>query len=170
MERETLAASNDADKAWEAAVVYYIAAEAKGNADAAYKRALHRYRSGLSLEVGYESHLWKAAKKRHKKALIDYVYNYDEFKVRTITRSAWKTQRQQQCRLFKCCKYLSSGDCPDTYARWTLGTCYIDGVKAKKNIRKGVEIRDRVLEIGEIDEASRHRMIASQEYYKSLIR
>ena len=164
VEALTFALTKDEDKAWEAAEPYYSYAEFRGHADAAY-RCAQRAESFFGVgEFIYALHLERAVKYGHKQAIHDYVYKYDEFKSKTITKDAWKRQKCQEKLYFQCCQKLA--DEGDSHALWKLGTCYLFGTGVKKDRPKGVVIRDQAMKQWDIDDDALEKLTAIQDYFK----
>ena len=163
IEELTLVVSGDIAKAWEAAEPYYNAARSKGHAKAFYRLALHWGETGHS-EFAYSYYLEGAAKRGYMPAVRDFVNYYEEFKVKTITRDAWKRKRRQERILFSCGKLLTDGK--DPHAMWKWGTCYLLGTGVKADASKGLAIRDRALALWDLDEDSKAVLVAEQKFYK----
>lgn len=154
IEDRTLAETGDEEAAWYAAEPYYDAARLKNNKDAWFRYAEYAY-SNEWIEFVYAYQLGKAAKLGHKQAIHDYVYKYDEFKAKTITKDAYKEKKRQEKLYFRCCKALAAEG--DLYALWELGTCFSLGCGVKKDLSKAIQLKEEVLERGEFTEEERSR-------------
>lgn len=165
VEELTLIMTGDPDKAWDAAEPYYNSARFKGFAKAYYRIAMRWGRNDHS-EFLYGHYLEGAAKRGYLPAVQKYVMHYEEFKVKTITKDAWKRKRKQEKVYFHCCKILAEAKNPD--AMWDLGTCYLFGTGVKKDAAKGLLIRDRAIEDGTMDENRKATLIAIQSFFKSI--
>ena len=164
VEELTLIMTGDTDKAWDAAEPYYNAARSKGFAKAYYRIAM-RWGQNDHSEFIYGHYLEGAAKRGYMPAVQDFVEYYEEFKVKTITKDAWKRKRKQEKVYFHCCKILAEAKDPD--ALWNLGTCYLFGTGVKKDAAKGLLIRDCAIENGVMDEDRKATLIAIQNTFKS---
>jgi len=164
IEALTYAMTHDAEKAWDAAEPYYRYAEFRGHADAAYRYVQHTEQEFGVGEFIYSLHLERAVRNGHRQAIHDFVYNYDEFKPKTITKDVWKRKRRLERLYFRCWKALSEEG--DSHALWELGTCYLFGTGVKKNPTKGVVIRDQAMSQWELDDDERERLTAIQNYFK----
>lgn len=164
VEALTLALTKDEDKAWEAAEPYYRYAEFRGHAEAAYRYAQHEEQNYGVGEFGYSLHLERAVKNGHKQAIHDFVYKYDEFKPKTITKDSWSRKRRTEKLFFQCCKTLAEEG--DIHALWELGTCYLFGTGVKKDRTKGVVIRDQAMKQMDLDDDELEKMTAIQDFFK----
>ena len=165
LEELALVMTGDAEKAWEIAEPYYDVAKQKGYAKAFYRLAMHWEDSDLP-EFKYAYYLEGAAKRRYMPAVRDFVNRYDEIKVQMITRNAWRIKRRQDKVFFQSCKLLSKRDDPN--ALWELGTCYLLGTGVRQDECKGLIIRDRALELWDLDEESKENLAEVQRIYKLL--
>ena len=166
VEELTLVLTDDQDKAWEAAQPYYDSAKSKGHAKAYYRIAM-RWAQDDRSEFLYGHYLEEAAKRGYLPAVQDFVKYYDEFKVRTITKDAWKRKHSQEKLFFRCCKILADNN--DTIAMWEMGTCYLLGTGVKKDVAKGLYIRDCAIEKGHFSPESKERLIETQNEFKNAV-
>ena len=164
VEALTYALTGDREEAWNTAEPYYQYARIKGHPDAAYRYVQYAEAFSGADEFLYASYLERAVRCGHKQAIHDYVYRYDEFKVKTISRDAWKTQQRQEKLYFRCCKALAEAGDPD--ALWRLGTCYLSGTGVKEDDAKGLILRDRAMAQWELDEEQREKLTAIQDLFK----
>jgi len=149
VEDRVLQETNDAEKAWKAAEAYYDAASFKGNADAWYRKGVQSL-TRFDPEFAYADLLTKAANHGHKQAIRDYVYRYEEFRARTITKNAYRKMKEQEKTFFQCCKILTIEG--DLYAQWELAECYLYGSGVKEDRKKAIEIMKDVMSKGEFSE------------------
>ncbi len=152
IEERVMQEINDDEKAWEAAEPYYDAARLEGQADALYRKALQSL-TYLDPEFGYARYLTEAANRGHEQAIRDYVYRYEEFQAKTITKHAYRDKLKQEKTLFKCCGLLAEEG--DLYAQWILAKCYLLGTGTKKDRIKGIELMKDALEKGNYNEEER---------------
>ena len=164
IEALTYAMTHDAEKAWDAAEPYYRYAEYRGHADAAYRYVQHIEREFGVGEFIYSLHLERAARNGQRQGIHDFVYKYDEFKPKTITKDVWKRQQRLEKLYYKCCKVLSEEG--DSHALWKLGTCYLFGTGVKQDRAKGVIIRDQAMKQWDLDDDELERLTAIQNYFK----
>lgn len=149
IEEQVLQETQDAEKAWEDAEPFYNTASFKGNADAWYRRAeksLERY----SPEIAYADFLTKAANLGNEQAIHDYVYHYDEFCLKMITKDAYRKKMKQEKTLFRCCKKLA--DKGNLEAQWKLADCYYFGMGVKKDQKTAIDLMKDVLRRGDFDD------------------
>lgn len=165
VEELTLIMTGDPEKAWDAAEPYYTAARSKGFAKAYYRIAM-RWGQQEHSEFLYGHYLESAAKRGYMPAVRDYVEYYEEFKVKTITKDAWKRKRKQEKAYYYCCKILAESKDPD--AMWDLGTCYLFGTGVKKDAAKGLLLRDCAIENGTMNEERKATLIAIQNAFKDI--
>ena len=165
VEELTLVMTGDKEKAWEAAEPYYNSARFKGHAKAYYRIAMHWGEDDHS-EFLYGHYLEGAAKRGYLPAVQDFVKYYDDFKVKTITKDAYRRKTKQEKVYFKCCKILAENKDPD--AMWELGTCYLFGTGVKKDAAKGLLIRDCAIESGSLSPELKESLISTQNIFKSL--
>lgn len=164
VEELTLVMTGDKDKAWDAAEPYYNSARFKGHAKAYYRIAMHWAEDDHS-EFLYGHYLEGAAKRGYMPAVRDFVKYYDDFKVTTITKDAYRRKRRQEKVYFNCCKILAEDKDPD--AMWELGTCYLFGTGVKKDAAKGLLIRDCAIETGSLSPEQKESMRSTQNIFKS---
>jgi hypothetical protein len=148
IEASVLAETGDKDAAWEAAEPYYDTARYKGNADAWYRKAIDSTEK-FDLEIAYADYILKAAKLGHKQAIREYVYRYDDFKVKTISRNAYRRQKRQEKMYYRCCEILVTEG--DYYALRKLAWCFILGRGVKKKRDKAIALLRNALVHFELD-------------------
>ena len=163
IEEKVLHETGDGEKAWNAAKPYYEAASLKNDANAWFRKAQCAKGKGW-LEFHYAHYLEKAAKLGHEQAIQDFVYDYDTFKAKTITKDAYRSQKRQEKLFFECCEKLSAKG--DLYARWELGKCYWLECGTRKNLSKSLEILEEVFQKVTLDAEEQKRRKEIIDYIK----
>ncbi len=150
LEEEELKRSGDKEKAFRLAEPYYSAAAMKRHAKANYRFALNC--GGYHSEFVYAGYIERAAARGYMPAVRDYYRYYEEFRAKTIMRDSWRRKLRQEKIYRRCCSLLALRG--DLDAMWDWGTCLVDGVGGKKEIEKGMAIRDGVLKAMDPDDPS----------------